>query len=130
MTDPTAAGKITAHIASIGGWRGEVLGRMRELILEADPEVVEEWKWEKPSSPGVPVWSHHGIICTGETYKDKVKLTFHKGASLRDPEGVFNAGLGGNARRALDIFEGDRVDEAAFRDLIREAAALNESKRK
>lgn len=123
-----ASDKITEHIASIGDWRGEALARIRALILDADPDVVEEWKWEKPSSGGVPVWSHDGMICTGEHYKDKVKLTFHKGASLRDPTGLFNSSLEGKVRRALDIFEGDEVDEAAFQDLIREAVALNESK--
>jgi len=130
MADSTIADKITAHFDDIGDWRGDVLGRLRALIHEADPDVVEEWKWEKPSSPGVPVWSHDGIICTGEHYKDKVKLTFQKGASLTDPGGIFNASLGGNARRAIDVFEGDEVDAEAFKDLVRQAVALNESKRR
>ncbi len=98
---------------------------MRKLINEADPGVVEEWKWVKPTKPGVPVWSHDGIVCTGETYKDKVKLTFAKGASLKDPKGLFNSSLDGNVRRALDIMEGETVDATAFKALIREAVALN-----
>ena len=121
-----AAQLIDAHIDALGGWRGEMLARLRGLIRAADPEVVETVKWRKPSNPaGVPVWEHAGIICTGETYKDKVKLTFAKGAALDDPKGVFNASLEGNARRAIDLFEGDAVDEEAFRDLIRAAVALN-----
>ena len=116
---------ITKRIAELGDWRGETLGRMRKLIKEADPEVVEEWKWM-----GTPVWSHDGIICTGESYKDKVKLTFAKGASLKDPAGLFNSSLDGNVRRAIDIPEGQEVDEAAFRTLIRQAVALNSSARK
>jgi hypothetical protein len=127
--DPLSpSAEIDAAIAELGGWRGETLARMRALILRADPGVVEEVKWRKPSNPrGVPVWSHDGIICTGETYKDKVKLTFQKGASLDDPAGLFNASLGGNARRAIDLFEGDEIDEAAFTALVRDAAALNAS---
>jgi hypothetical protein len=120
-----ASQKIDQRIAELGDWRGATLQRMRELIHDADPEVVEEWKWEKPSSGGVPVWSHDGGICTGETYKDKVKLTFFKGASLEDPSGLFNSSLEGKVRRALDIAEDDEVDEAAFKDLVREAVALN-----
>ena len=113
---------------SSADWRSETLGRVRALIEEADPEVVEEVKWRKPSSPaGVPVWEHGGIICTGESYKDKVKLTFAKGAALADPSGLFNASLDGNARRAIDIFEGDEIDEQAFKALIRAAVALNTS---
>jgi hypothetical protein len=109
-------------------WRGEMLSRVRALIKQADPEVVEEVKWKKPSSPGgVPVWSHDGMICTGETYKDKVKLTFAKGASLDDPSGLFNSSLEGNTRRAIDIREGEAIDEDAFRELIRAAVSLNES---
>src|SRR5688572_2378930 len=109
-------------------WREETLSRMRELIEEADPEVLEERKWVKPSNPGgVPTWSHDGIICTGETYKDKVKLTFARGASLDDPAGIFNASLEGNTRRAIDIHEGDEIDEQALKDLISAAAALNAS---
>jgi len=107
-------------------WRGETLARVREVIERAEPDVVEEVKWKKPSSPaGVPVWSLDGIICTGETYKDKVKLTFAKGASLDDPSGLFNSSLEGNTRRAIDLFEGDEVDEEALAELIRAAAALN-----
>lgn len=110
-------------------WRREVLARVRALITQADPEVVEEVKWQKPSNgmAGVPVWSHNGIICTGETYKDKVKLTFARGASLSDPSGLFNSSLDGNARRAIDFHEGDPIDEKAFKALIRAAAALNTS---
>lgn len=109
-------------------WRGETLARVRRLIHDADPDVVEEVKWRKPSNPaGVPVWSHAGVICTGETYKDKVKLTFAKGASLPDPAGLFNASLDGNARRAIDLFEGDKLKEPAFKALIRAAVALNRS---
>jgi|SRR3954447_2814377 len=119
---------IDARIEELGDWRGEILSTIRRLIKQADPEVVEEVKWRKPSAPaGVPVWSHGGMICTGETYKDHVKLTFSKGAQLEDPEGLFNSGLEGNARRAIDLHDGEQVDEAAFEALIREAVALNES---
>lgn len=112
-----------------GDWRGEMLARIRVLIKQADPNVVEEVKWRKPSNPaGVPVWSHEGMICTGETYKDKVKLTFAKGAPLEDPSGLFNAGFGGNTRRAIDIREGEEIDEEAFRALVRAAVALNLSR--
>src|ERR1700710_2700387 len=111
---------ISNRIAELGDWRGETLGRMRRLIQEADPDVVEEWKWM-----GTPVWSHNGIICTGESYKNVVKLTFAKGASLKDPAGLFNASLDGNVRRAIDVHEGDEIDETAFKMLIREAVALN-----
>jgi hypothetical protein len=121
----TASEQIDARIAEIGDWRGETLARMRNLIREADPEVVEEWKWKKASSPGVPVWSHDGGICTGETYKSVVKLTFFKGASLDDPAGLFNSSLDGNVRRAIDIREGEEVDAEAFKKLIRAAGALN-----
>jgi len=123
--DPPAADLISTRIAELGDWRGDTLGRMRALIREADPDVVEEWKWAKQTSPGTPVWSHDGIICTGETYKSVVKLTFARGASLKDPAGLFNASLEGNTRRAIDIREGERVDEAAFKALVREAVALN-----
>jgi hypothetical protein len=119
--------QIDARIEELGGWRGETLSRIRALIKEADPEVIEEFKWRKATNPGVPVWSHDGIICTGETYKDKVKLTFAKGASLNDPSGLFNSSLEGNTRRAIDIHEGEPIDEDAFRELIREAVSLNES---
>jgi hypothetical protein len=109
-------------------WRGQMLNQIRRLINEADPDVVEEVKWRKPSNPaGVPVWSHKGIICTGETYKNKVKLTFFRGAALDDPTGLFNASLDGNARRAIDIREGEDIDKVAFRTLIRSAVALNRS---
>jgi len=118
--DQPASALISKRIAELGGWRGETLGRMRKLIQQADPEVVEEWKWM-----GTPVWSHGGIICTGESYKDKVKLTFAKGASLPDPAGLFNSSLDGNMRRAIDIFEGEQVDEAAFKALVQQAVALN-----
>jgi hypothetical protein len=120
---------IDARIKKFGDWRGETLARVRKLIKEADPQVAEEVKWRKPSNPmGVPVWEHAGIICTGETYKDKVKLTFAKGASLKDPSGLFNASLDGNARRAIDLHEGDRIDEKAFKTLVRAAVTLNTSK--
>jgi hypothetical protein len=116
---------ISKRIAELGDWRGETLGRMRKLIKEADPAVVEEWKWAKASSPGTPVWSHDGIICTGETYKSVVKLTFAKGASLPDPARLFNSSLEGKVRRAIDIHEGENVDEGAFKSLIRAAVAAN-----
>ena len=113
-------------MAATGDWRDRTLGRLRDLIRQAAPKAVEEVKWRKPSNPmGVPVWSHDGIICTGETYKDKVKLTFAKGASLEDPAGLFNASLEGNVRRAIDIHEGDELDENAFKSLVCAAAALN-----
>jgi hypothetical protein len=119
-----------AKMAEPSDWRGEMLARIRKLIHEADPEVVEEVKWRKASNPaGVPVWSHEGIICTGETYKDKVKLTFLKGASLADPAGLFNSSLEGNARRAIDLFEGDEVDAKSFKALVRAAVKLNMSAR-
>jgi hypothetical protein len=118
---------ITRRIADLGGWRGAALARMRALIKEADPDVVEEWKWVKASNPGTPVWSHDGIICTGESYKNAVKLTFAKGASLKDPAGLFNASLEGSVRRAIDIHEGEEVDASAFKALVREAVALNGS---
>ena len=120
---------IDARIAALSDWRGEMLARARALIREADREVVEDVKWRKPSSPlGVPVWEHGGIICTGETYKDKVKLTFAKGAALKDPSGLFNSSLEGNTRRAIDFHEGDKIDAKAFKALIRAAVALNTSK--
>ncbi len=119
---------IDARSKELDDWRGKTLSHVRALIKQADPEVVEEWKWVKESSPGVPVWSHDGGICTGETYKSVVKLTFFKGASLKDPSGLFNSSLEGNVRRAIDFHEGDEVDEEAFKALIRAAAVLNESK--
>ena len=118
---PSASERISHRIAELGGWRGKTLGRMRQLIQAADPDVVEEWKWKNP------VWSHDGIICTGEAYKQAVKLTFAKGASLPDPARLFNASLDGNTRRAIDIHEGEEVDEAAFKALVRRAVALNRS---
>jgi hypothetical protein len=120
-----ASGHITKRIAELGDWRGQTLGRIRTLIKEADPDVVEEWKWVKPTNPGVPVLSHDGMICTGESYKNVVKLTFAKGASLKDPARLFNSSLEGNVRRAIDIHEGERVDESAFKALVRQAVALN-----
>jgi hypothetical protein len=121
---------IDAKIEKLGDWRGETLARVRALIREADPEIVEEVKWRKPSNPlGVPVWEHAGIVCTGETYKDKVKLTFARGAALDDPSGLFNSSLEGNLRRAIDIHEGDAVDVEALKALIRAAVALNVSGR-
>jgi hypothetical protein len=120
--------KIDEKIEELGDWRGETLSRVRALIREADPDVVEEWKWVKPTNPGTPVWEHDGIICTGETYKDKVKMTFAKGASLEDPSGIFNSSLEGNTRRAIDVHEGEEIDADAFKGLIRAAVALNESR--
>jgi hypothetical protein len=122
----TASQQIDAKIASLGDWRGATLARMRHIIRAADPDVVEEVKWRKPTNPaGVPVWSHAGILCTGETYKDKVKLTFAKGALLDDPSGLFNSSLDGNIRRAIDIGANARIDEAALASLIRAAVAVN-----
>jgi hypothetical protein len=118
----SASELISKRISELGDWRGETLGRMRKLVKEAVPDVVEEWKWK-----GTPVWSHDGIICTGESYKNVVKRTFAKGASLQDPAGLFNSSLDGNVRRAIDIHEGEEVDEAAFKALIRQASALNSS---
>ncbi len=126
-TDESPIQLIDAKIEELGDWRGETLARVRALIKEADPEVVEEWKWRKPSNPGVPVWSHDGGICTGETYKSVVKLTFFKGASLEDPSVLFNSSLEGKVRRAIDIREGEEINEDAFRALIREAVILNRS---
>lgn len=121
-----AADLIDAKIAELGDWRGTTLAKLRALIHDADPDVEETVKWQKPSNPsGVPVWEHAGILCTGETYKDKVKLTFAKGAALADPKGLFNSSLDGNTRRAIDLFEGDGVDEAAFRALVRAAVEAN-----
>jgi hypothetical protein len=121
---------IDAKIEKLGDWRGEVLARARAIIKAADPDVVEDVKWRKLSNPmGVPVWEHDGLICTGETYKDKIKLTFANGAALEDPSGLFNSSLDGNVRRAIDIHEGDKIDETAFKMLIRAAVALNTSKR-
>ena len=120
---------IDARIAALGGWRGEMLARARKLIKQADPDVVEEVKWRKPSNPlGVPVWEHDGIVCTGETYKAAVKLTFARGAALKDPSHLFNSSLDGNTRRAIDFHEGDKIDAKALQALIRAAVALNKSK--
>jgi hypothetical protein len=123
-----ASASIDAKIKELsrrGDWRGKALAKVRAIIHAADPEIVEEWKWVKPTSPGTPVFSHGGIVCTGETYKNAVKMTFAKGAALKDPSGLFNSSLDGNVRRAIDIHEGDTVDEAALKDLIRAAVALN-----
>lgn len=122
--DPSASELISKKIAELGDWRGETLGVMRKLIKEADPDVVEEWKWM-----GTPVWSHDGILCTGESYKKVVKLTFAKGASLEDPARLFNASLDGNVRRAIDLHEGEAVDASAFKALVRQAVALNSSRK-
>jgi hypothetical protein len=116
---------LDARISELGDWRGKMLAKLRQIIHQADPEIVEEWKWVKATSPGTPVFSHGGIVCTGETYKNVVKMTFAKGASLKDPSGLFNSSLEGNVRRAIDIHEGDKIDEAALKDLIRAAVALN-----
>lgn len=123
MPDKSPSQLIDARIEELGDWRGEVLSRLRALVKEADPDVLEEWKWR-----GVPVWSHDGILCTGETYKKVVKMTFAKGASLEDPAGLFNSSLDGNTRRAIDIQEGEAIDEEALKALVRAAVALNESK--
>jgi hypothetical protein len=132
QNEPDAPARlIDARIEELADWRGEMLSRIRRLIQQADPEVVEEVKWRKPSNSmlGVPVWSHGGMICTGEVYKDKVKLTFAKGASLQDPAGLFNSSLEGSTRRAIDLHEGDEIDESAFKSLVRAAASLNASSR-
>jgi hypothetical protein len=121
----SASDLISKRIDEFGDWRGKTLSKVRKLIKQADPDVVEEWKWMKPTNPGTPVWSHDGIICTGETYKDKVKLTFAKGAALKDSIHLFNSSLDGNVRRAIDIHEGEVVDESAFKALVREAVAVN-----
>jgi hypothetical protein len=120
-----ASAKITRRIEELGDWRGETLAHIRQLIHDADPEIQEEWKWEKPKSPGVPIWSHDGIVCTGESYKQVVKLTFARGASLEDPKKLFNSSLEGNTRRAIDLWEGEKINEAAFKQLIRAAVAAN-----
>ena len=117
--------QIDLRIAEFDDWRGDMLARIRALIKQADPDVIEEWKWRKATNPGVPVWSHHGIICTGETYKSVVKTTFARGASLEDPSGLFNSSLEGNVRRAIDFREGEEIDEPAFKALVRAAVALN-----
>jgi hypothetical protein len=121
----SASAILDARIRELGDWRGKTLAKVREIIHAADPEIVEEWKWVKPTSPGVPVFSRGGIVCTGETYKNVVKMTFAKGASLKDPARLFNSSLEGNVRRAIDIHEGEKINEAALKDLIRGAVALN-----
>jgi hypothetical protein len=121
----SASAFIDEKIKQLGDWRGKTLAKVREIIHKADPEIVEEWKWVKPTTAGTPVFSRGGIVCTGETYKDHVKMTFAKGAALKDPSGLFNSSLEGNVRRAIDIHEGDKVNEAALKDLIRAAVALN-----
>jgi hypothetical protein len=130
--EPThsASALIDERVRELGDWRGSVLKRMRALIHAADPEVVEEWKWQKATSPGTPVWSHDGGICTGESYKEVVKLTFFQGASLKDPARLFNSSLEGNMRRAIDIRKDDEIDEAAFKQLVRAAVAFNVAKRR
>src|ERR687896_2497145 len=123
----SASELISKRIAELGDWRGKTLSRIRTLIKEADPDIVEEWKWVTPTKPGTPVWSHDGIICTGESYKSAVKLTFANGASLKDPARLFNSSLDANVRRAIDIHEGEDVDQSAFKALVRQAVALNRS---
>ena len=128
--EKTASESISKRIEELGDWRGKTLEEVRRLIKEADPEIVEDWKWRKPSNPGTPVWSHSGGICTGETYKNVVKLTFFRGAALKDPSGLFNSSLEGKVRRAIDIHEGDQINQTALKALILEAVALNLSRKK
>jgi hypothetical protein len=123
--ETNASELIDKRIRELGDWRGKTLGKVRGIIKEADPDIVEEWKWVKPTNPGTPVWSHSGGICTGETYKNAVKLTFFKGAALNDPSGLFNSSLDGKVRRAIDIKENDKINDDALKNLIREAVALN-----
>jgi hypothetical protein len=125
LDEPDASALIDERIHELGDWRGETLAEVRRIVTEADPDIVEEFKWAKRTSPGTPVWSHDGGICTGESYKEVVKLTFFKGASLDDPAGLFNSSLDGKVRRAIDIREGERIDEGALKDLVRAAVALN-----
>ena len=127
QTSKSPSQLIEARIKELGDWRGKTLEEVRRLIKEADPEIVEEWKWRKPSNPGTPVWSHSGGICTGETYKNVVKLTFFRGAALKDPSGLFNSSLEGKVRRAIDIHEGEKIDEEALKTLVRAAVTLNKS---
>jgi hypothetical protein len=127
--DGTASANITRRIQELGDWRGETLAHLRKLIHDADPGIEEEWKWAKPANPGVPVWSHDGGVCTGESYKEAVKLTFFRGASLKDPKKLFNASLEGNVRRAIDFREGEKIDDDAFKQLIRAAVAANSAAR-
>ena len=121
----SASALLDDKIKELGDWRGKTLAKVRDIVHQADPEIIEEWKWVKPTSPGTPVWSHGGIVCTGETYKNVVKMTFAKGAALKDPSGLFNSSLDGNVRRAIDIHEDDKINEAALMNLIRAAVALN-----
>ena len=121
----SVAARIDRKVKELGDWRGKVLARLRTIVHEADPEIVEEWKWAKATSPGIPVWSHAGIVCTGEAYKSAVKMTFARGAALEDPAGLFNSSLEGNVRRAIDFREGGTINEKALKDLIRAAVALN-----
>jgi hypothetical protein len=130
MAESTPSQQIDARIAELEDWRGETLGRLRALVKEADPQIVETFKWAKASSPGVPVWEHDGIVCTGETYKNVVKMTFARGASLEDPSGLFNSSLEGSTRRAIDFREGEQIDEQALKALVREAVALNASRKR
>jgi hypothetical protein len=123
--EESASSKITKRTKEFGDWRGETLAQLRELILKADPDIEEEWKWVKPTNPGVPVWSHDGGVCTGEVYKEVVKLTFFRGASIKDPKNLFNSSLEGNVRRAIDVREGEKINAAAFKQLIRDAVAAN-----
>ncbi|HZD48290.1 MAG TPA: DUF1801 domain-containing protein [Silvibacterium sp.] len=125
----SASAFIDEKIKQLGDWRGKTLAHLRQLIHDADPDIQEEWKWAKPASPGTPVWSHDGIVCTGESYKQVVKLTFARGASIEDPKKLFNSSLEGNVRRAIDLREGEKIDEAAFRQLIRAAVAANSTAR-
>jgi hypothetical protein len=127
--DEAASANITQRCQVLGDWRGETLAHLRQLIHDADPDIQEEWKWVKPASPGTPVWSHDGIICTGESYKQVVKLTFARGASIEDPTKLFNSSLEGNARRAIDLREGEKINEPAFKQLIRAAVAANSAAR-
>ncbi len=128
-SEAAASVKITRRIEDLEDWRGETLARVRQLIHDADPDIVEEWKWERATSPGTPVWSHDGIVCTGESYKQVVKLTFARGASLQDPEKLFNSSLEGNTRRAIDLREGEKINQAAFKQLIRAAVVANSAAR-
>jgi hypothetical protein len=130
MASTNASKQIDARIKELDDWRGETLSKVRKIIHDADPDVVEEWKWAKATSPGTPVWSHDGDICTGETYKSVVKLTFFQGASLDDPSGLFNSSLEGNVRRAIDIKEDDKINAAALKKLVRAAVALNTASKK
>jgi hypothetical protein len=127
--DRAASANITKRIQDLGDWRGKTLAHVRQLIHDADPEIQEEWKWAKPASPGTPVWAHDGIVCTGESYKQAVKLTFARGASIEDPKKLFNSSLEGNTRRAIDLCEGEKINEAAFKQLIRAAVAANSAAR-